>query len=915
MRLLTHFLKTHFNGAARWVAFLMIVVLAVGVLSAYPAASQVTTPTLVIDAPVQVTMDEPITITLTIRQASDIAGYETALLFDASAAGFSGLEQRQNDLHSMGRDVSPFSVIDLPHGVAFGLVSCPVADCVTPQGPARESGASGVVELATLTLHAKTPGLLEFRLDATKFVDAAGNPVEVSLPRTAFTIRVGAPGQGAEYPAPGSMWRLAPSAARQPAGYDLTGDGLVTHADLMEAALQWQLTRLELAPCGPRPDAGQDVNGDGCIDVADLQMLAAQFGAAGRAGDLDGQVQTRPYAVSSTFTVNATGDESDANIGNGICATAAGVCTLRAAIQEANANPAHDFIIFNIPGGGVHTITLTRALPTLNDVFGITIDGYTQPGASPNSHPLVSNAAIMVQIEGGGESNFDALPITTSGNVIRGLAFYKFRRTFWMYGNGAHDNTVIGSFVGTNAAGNYIALQFSNLAHGFHIEQGAYSNYIGGVAPADRNIISGNGSHGVGIWHSGSDFNVVVNNIVGLTPAGDNRLPNGRHALDLNFGASSNVFGGPGSGERNVLSGNSHTGVEVSHSASTTDNRIIGNYIGVDVNGLGNNNYTYNQGRGINVEDGVRNNIFAGNVIGKNLGGGFEINNSYTLDNVIYGNRIGVGVDGGNAGNVNYGLRINASQTIIGPGNIIAFNTGNGIRIGQEAENFDADFNVITQNSIYSNALLGIDLYPPGVNPNDPDDLDDGPNQQLNFPVLNSASPLTVTGTACAGCWVELFVADRGAGQYGQGRTFAGSVVVGNDGTFTANVSGVSPGDYLTSTTTDQQCNSSEFSLNILVTGEAPPSPPPPPPTTLPPCIELPPTPTPTATLPPGVTPSPTPTVVPGPTHTPTLPPGVTPTATLPPGVTPTATLPPGVTPPPPSAARLYLPAILKAIP
>src|SRR5262245_49290658 len=57
----------------------------------------------------------------------------------------------------------------------------------------------------------------------------------------------------------------------------------------------------------------------------------------------------------ATFTVNNTGDAVDANIGNGICATAAGVCTLRAAIQEANASAAADMI--NLPAG---TYTLTR---------------------------------------------------------------------------------------------------------------------------------------------------------------------------------------------------------------------------------------------------------------------------------------------------------------------------------------------------------------------------------------------------------------------------------------------------------------------------------------------------------------------------------------------------------------------------
>ena len=45
-----------------------------------------------------------------------------------------------------------------------------------------------------------------------------------------------------------------------------------------------------------------------------------------------------------TFTVNSTADTVDANIGDGICATAGAVCTLRAALAEANATPAADII-------------------------------------------------------------------------------------------------------------------------------------------------------------------------------------------------------------------------------------------------------------------------------------------------------------------------------------------------------------------------------------------------------------------------------------------------------------------------------------------------------------------------------------------------------------------------------------------
>jgi CSLREA domain-containing protein len=52
---------------------------------------------------------------------------------------------------------------------------------------------------------------------------------------------------------------------------------------------------------------------------------------------------------AATFTVNSTSDATDADLGDPACETAAGVCTLRAAIQQANAQPGPDTIV--LPAG------------------------------------------------------------------------------------------------------------------------------------------------------------------------------------------------------------------------------------------------------------------------------------------------------------------------------------------------------------------------------------------------------------------------------------------------------------------------------------------------------------------------------------------------------------------------------------
>src|SRR5205085_4224051 len=241
----------------------------------------------------------------------------------------------------------------------------------------------------------------------------------------------------------------------------------------------------------------------------------------------------------------------------------------------------------------------------------------------------------------------------------------------WIYGSGANNNHVTGSFVGTNAAGTYGETVVSLTAHGFHIEQGAASNFVGGTALSERNVISGNGRHGVGLWHEKTDHNVVMNNLVGLNPSGTDKVPNLKHGLDINFGASYNTYGGTGPGERNVISGNDGDGVEVSHTSGTIFNQVVGNYIGTNVSGTKSLTYTANQDRGILLEDGVISNTISDNVIGTNVRGAIEVYDTHTFGNQILNNRIGISLDDTPMPN-NFGIWVKGSGLRIGPNNIIA---------------------------------------------------------------------------------------------------------------------------------------------------------------------------------------------------------------------------------------------------
>src|SRR4029077_3967390 len=69
-------------------------------------------------------------------------------------------------------------------------------------------------------------------------------------------------------------------------------------------------------------------------------------------------------------------------------------------------------------------------------------------------------------------------------------------------------------------------------------------NRIGGTTTADRNIISGNSSYGVDVTGSGTMGNLVEGNYIGTNAAGDSALGNTIYGLLINGGASGNTIGG-----------------------------------------------------------------------------------------------------------------------------------------------------------------------------------------------------------------------------------------------------------------------------------------------------------------------------------------------------------------------------------
>jgi hypothetical protein len=776
----------------------LVAALGASILLATPGAARTQPPSrsdLQISAPLRANLDEPVELTIRVANPRRVAGYETTLLFDTRAARLSGVALARSDLRASGRGAVALGPQEVARGVTFGQASRPDPSTM-PNATAR---------LATVWLTPERSGQLEVRLAASKVVDASGRALTLGT-EPAITITVGGTGQATRLSAPRAPWHLDQvSRVRPPSTLDLSQDGIVSQADVMIVTHAWTMTRIGAhQPCRARGGYRDgDLNRDGCIDVADLQTVVGASRSSTRR-----RMAARPaagVATSITVTVDSTGDQRDIAPNDGVCATATGSCTLRAAIETANRHPGDDRVEFRI-GRGRKTIRLRRTLPIINEQGGsLTIDGYTQPGAAPNTAQRASNARIAIQLTGPGERHeFPALYITSANNTVRGLAVYGFWRAIWLDGPGAHHNQIVGSFIGTNAAGTYRSPRVVTSNGSLILSGGASYNHIGRPRLADRNVISGSPASGVYHTHEGTRFNVVQNNIIGLNPSGTNRVDNRLEGVDYNLGASDNLDGGTGRLEHNVQSGNFHSGVEVSHGTNTLRNRIVGNYIGTDLSGNRSPRWAENGDYGVHVEDGSTDTEVRGNIIAGNAKSGISIDGRGTRRTVVTGNRIGVGRNGSPAGNRVSGIRIwyHARVGLI-EGNLIAHNPVGIVIADVSSRRF-----TLSRNRIYRNAGPGIDLVP-------------GSNQRIRYPAIKSATPRRIRGTACPACVVELFAADASAGARGEGRRFVGWGTADADGRFAITPTRVTVGQVITATATDPNGNSSEFGRNVRVVSSA----------------------------------------------------------------------------------------------
>ena len=353
-----------------------------------------------------------------------------------------------------------------------------------------------------------------------------------------------------------------------------------------------------------------------------------------------------------------------------------------------------------------------------------------------------------------------------TGNIVENCQVGLFTTGVGIHVWGAATDTVI---VGNFIDGRNVGVQ---------IDDGALRTRVGGPTLEERNIIVGVGHYGTEGFPVGTNVSVgdapgtvIENNYIGIDAQGNEVGQNGTTGLALSSGAENAVV------RNNVISG-------------------------VEVRGA---NHYSNQIFGIGLSSNARGAIYEGNIIGADPTGTIAIPNYR-------------------------GVAISSSTGATFARNTVAFNTTRGLVVAGETAIR------ISENSIHENGGLGIDLAPIGLNPNDPGDGDGGANLGQNFPVIATAetsSAITVVTGTLDSTPLTTFVIEVFASAacdpsgYGEGEEFLGSELVTTDATghatFTLQVAPTTPGRSITSTATNPDGNTSEFSACVpAVIGEPP---------------------------------------------------------------------------------------------
>lgn len=393
-----------------------------------------------------------------------------------------------------------------------------------------------------------------------------------------------------------------------------------------------------------------------------------------------------------------------------------------------------------------------------------------------------------------------------------------------------HHNTVKGNFIGTFAGGTQAG---PYTEQGVSIGNYATYNYIGGNSEGEKNIISGN-NRGVDLASNTSTHNKVAGNYVGTDVTGTKAIPNYDFAVLLEVGTRFNIIGGTSSEERNIISGNDGFGLTISDD-DTTENTVIGNYIGVDVSGT----KALSNRTGMTIYSSQYNRIGGqlpgeGNLISGNKEKALAIYGMGPLNAIVFGNVFGLDSNGKRMINGNGIYSYGGTHSFIGglgegSGNLInETDFGIGFEYSASSYNWAAGNVIKSQNGIlisngaFHNYVIKNNLADcvRGISVNGGNFntlrgnlgniwLGQNANQSLAAPILKMASASTVRGSAMPLSVIDLFVKDS------KGTIYLGAAKVDEVGNFS--YSGSVSGTQVIATSTDAWGNTSGFSYPLAV--------------------------------------------------------------------------------------------------
>ncbi len=525
-----------------------------------------------------------------------------------------------------------------------------------------------------------------------------------------------------------------------------------------------------------------------------------------KAGNRSSDTSAATFSIFSSYIVTNTNDS--------------GAESLRQVLTDLIAAGGNGTLVFNIPAGlltnGVAVINLATALPAIT-APNITIDGSSQRSFAGDTNsngpevrlngPCTSTSCLF----GGG---FNGLNISSSDTLVKGLQFTQFATGISASGLRA---TLQGNHVGFSSD----STGYATARNVYNIQITSADVAVGGLLPADRNYEGCAWYTGITISGSGAQ---IINNATGLRPDGvtcGNSYFSGGASISLSTGANSatiqgNIFAGAtiGLDVAGAIDGTSIKGNTFGvyyNSASALWSAVSGPATGVRINSTGVSN-TVIGGPNLASSDASLNdsNVFDSNTYGINLteatdyttrvfgnfiGTNPEQDEVFSGSVGIYAGRIsGITIGGGDAGEA---------------GNVIANMSTYGVSL--YGGGYDgSEYIEISRNSFYNN----------GSDSGDDAIFLNGGNSGYSRPIIDAASTSTVTvNGVVSGDVVEVYIADFGGTEYGEGRTFIGSAVASGT-SVTVPVSGVSVGQWVTATRAKDITTAlatSAFSSNVQI--------------------------------------------------------------------------------------------------